>query len=207
MCGEEENFMNILLRSFGTALLMSALLGLGYPLAMTGLAQWLFNGPANGSLVRGFDGELAGSSLIGQDWSVSPVWLQGRPSATGDHAYNPQASGGSNLSPHGEAFAERVAAARAGWQKRALAAGQDKPIPAALLTASGSGLDPHLDLDAALWQVPLIAQARDVDAASVEAVLRHHVVPTGWPWDPQPYVNVLEVNLELDSALGTASSR
>jgi K+-transporting ATPase ATPase C chain len=189
--------MNVLFRSLWTALLMSALLGLGYPLAMTGLAQLLFPGPANGSLVVG-DGKTAGSELIGQDWSKSPRWLQGRPSATGDHPYNPQASGGSNLSPQGKAYADRVAADRAAWEKRAGDAGQQTPVPAALLTTSGSGLDPHLDLAAALWQAPLIAKARDVDESSVEAAIRRHVVSTGWPWDPAPYVNVLDVNLDLD---------
>jgi K+-transporting ATPase ATPase C chain len=165
---------------------------------MTGLAQLAFPGPAHGSLVIGSDGNPVGSELIGQDWSKSPRWLQGRPSATGDHPYNPQASGGSNLSPQGKAYADRVAADRAAWEKRAHDAGQNKPVPQALLTTSGSGLDPHLDLEAALWQVPLVAQARSLDAPSIEAAIRRHVVNTGWPWDPAPYVNVLDVNLDLD---------
>ncbi len=190
--------MNVLFRSLGTTILMSALLGLAYPFAMTGLAQLFFSGPANGSLVLGSDGKPVGSELIGQDWSKSAQWLQGRPSATGDHPYNPQSSGGSNLSPQGKAYADRINADRAGWEKRAHDAGQDKPVPMALLTTSGSGLDPHLDLEAALWQVPLIAKARGVDATSVETAIRHHVVNTGWPWDPAPYVNVLDVNLDLD---------
>ena len=189
--------MKVLLRSLGTALLMSALLGLAYPLAVTGLAQVLFPGPANGSLVLN-NGKPVGSELIGQDWSKSPAWFQGRPSATGDHAYNPLASGGSNLSPHGKGYSDRVTGDLKTWQDRARAAGQNQPVPQALLTTSGSGLDPHLDLDAALWQVPLVARARGVDAAQIETVVRRHIVPTGWPWDPNPYVDVLDVNLDLD---------
>lgn len=191
--------MNVLFRSLWTAAVMSAVLGIGYPLAMTGLAQLLFPGPANGSLVLS-DGKPVGSTLIGQDWSKSAAWLQGRPSATGDHPYNPQASGGSNLSPQGKAYGDRVAADRAAWEKRALEAGQETPVPAALLTASASGLDPHLDLGAALWQAPLIAKARGLEPSAVDAVIRRHVVPTGWPWDAAPYVNVLDVNLDLGPA-------
>lgn len=190
--------MNVLFRSLWTTLLLSVLLGLAYPLVMTGLAQLFFSGTANGSLVLGTDGKPWGSRLIGQDWSKSPEWLQGRPSATGDHSYNPQASGGSNLSPQGKAYADRVAADRSAWEKRARDAGQNQPVPTVLLTTSGSGLDPHLDLEAALWQVPLIAKARGVDVSSVEATVRRHVVNTGWPWDPAPYVNILEINLDLD---------
>src|ERR1041385_5489935 len=133
--------MSVLFRSVGTVFLMSILLGLGYPLAMTGISQLLFPGPANGSLVLGSNGKPLGSRLIGQDWSKSEMWLQGRPSATGDHAYNAQASGGSNLRPHGKVYSDRVAADKKTWEVRAAAAGQSQPVPQALLTASASGLD------------------------------------------------------------------
>lgn len=190
--------MKTILLSLRTTLLMSLLLGLVYPLAITGLSQVLFPHAANGSLVRDGSGAIVGSSLIGQDWSASPAWFSGRPSATGGSAYNPQASGGSNLSPHGKAYADRVESSRAAWTAKALQAGQTSPVPAVLLTASGSGLDPHLDLDAALWQAPIVAHARSLDTRSVENMVKAHVVPAGWPWDPAPFVNLLELNQDLD---------
>lgn len=192
--------MKTLFQSLWTALLMSLLLGLGYPLAMTGLAQVLFPEAANGSLVRDISGTVIGSSLIGQDWSASPSWFSGRPSATGGNAYNPQASGGSNLTPHGKVYSDRVEASRAAWTAKAQEADQTAEVPTTLLTASGSGLDPHLDLNAALWQVPIVALARGVDSAAVEALVRAHTLPTGWPWDPAPFVNLLELNRDLDQA-------
>jgi len=184
--------MKVLGQALWTTLVMSLLLGLAYPLAMTGAAQVLFPAEANGSRVLLPGGSVVGSALIGQDWSSSPRWFQGRPLA----------SGGSNLSPHGKAYGDRVAVARQVWETRATQAGQSAPVPPILLTTSASGLDPHLDLQSALWQVPLVAHARNLNPVVVEALVRSEVVPTGWPWDPAPFVNVLAVNLDLETRFG-----
>lgn len=194
--------MKTFVSSLRILVLLTALLGLGYPLLVTTLAQLAFPVQANGSLV-GAPGQPEGSLLIGQDWP-SPQWFQGRPSATGGQPYNPQASGGSNLSPHGQALADRRAGAEASWKARALQAGQSAPVPEALLSASGSGLDPDLDLEAALWQVPLVAQARQLDPARLEALVRSLAVSPGWPWDPEPSVNVLRLNRALAQMLPKA---
>jgi K+-transporting ATPase ATPase C chain len=162
---------------------------------VTSVAQVVFPYQAAGSLV-GPVGSPVGSTLIGQDWP-SPAWFQGRPSATGGQSYNPMASGGSNLSPHGKALAERRAASATAWQARAQEAQQTSAVPEALLSASGSGLDPHLDLQAALWQVPLVAQARNLDAGELTKLVRSLASTTGWPWDPEPFVNVLGLNRAL----------
>jgi len=120
--------------------LFTVLLGFGYPLFVTVVAQWAFPLQANGSLV-GSPSQPLGSSLIGQDWPA-PQWFQGRPSATGGQPYNPQAIGGSNLSPQGKALAERRVVAEASWKELAAQAGQNEQVPDVLLSASGSGLDP-----------------------------------------------------------------
>lgn len=192
--------MNALVSSLRVLALATLLLGLGYPLLVTSVAQLLFPSQANGSLV-GSPGSPVGSALIGQDWP-SPGWFQGRPSATGGHPYNPQASGGSNLSPHGQALADRRAGAEASWKARALVAGQTAPVPEPLLSASGSGLDPDLDLQAALWQVPLVAQARGLDPATLEALVASLASTPSWPWDPAPAINVLTLNRALAESLG-----
>lgn len=187
--------MNALVSSLRILVVSTVLLGLGYPLVVTTLAQALFPFQANGSLVGPADRPL-GSRLIGQDWS-SPQWFQGRPSATGGQPYNPLASGGSNLSPHGQTLAERRSAAKAAWQARAAEADQSASVPPALLAASASGLDPDLDLGAALWQVPLVARARQLDPLRLEELVRSLAHHPRWPWDPEATVNVLEVNRAL----------
>jgi len=187
--------MKTLVSSLRILGLFTILLGLGYPALVTLLAQAAFPQQANGSLVGPAD-RPEGSWLIGQDWP-SPQWFQGRPSATGGQPSNPQASGGSNLSPHGRALAERRAAAEATWTTRALEAGQAAPVPGVMLSASGSGLDPDLDLGAALWQVPLVARARHLEPARLEDLVRSLARHPGWPWDPEPTVNLLRLNRAL----------
>jgi K+-transporting ATPase ATPase C chain len=192
--------MKTLLVSLRFVLLFTVVLGLGYPLVVTGISQVAFPAQANGSLVLQ-DGKVVGSTLIGQDFSSSPAYFQGRPSATGDHAYNPLASGGSNLSPVGKPFQDRVTAAVQAWQGKQKAAGVDGPIPEALVTASGSGLDPHLSLDAALFQVPFVALARPgSDPQKLTALVESLAVKPLLPWDVAPYVNVLALNQALDKA-------
>lgn len=187
--------MKSLVSSLRILVLFTLVLGLGYPLLVTTLAQLMFPFQANGSLIGASD-KPEGSALIGQDWP-SPLWFQGRPSATGGQPYSPQASGGSNLSPHGQALADRRSAAEASWRARAAEADQNAAVPEALLSASGSGLDPDLDLAAALWQVPLVAQARHLEPAVVEELVRSLAVPPAWPWDPEASVNLLRLNRAL----------
>lgn len=194
--------MNTLVTSLRILVLFTVLLGLGYPLLVTTLAQLVFPFQANGSLIGSPD-KPEGSALIGQDWP-SPLWFQGRPSATGGQPYNPQASGGSNLSPHGQTLADRRSAAESAWRVRAAQAGQNGSVPEALLSASGSGLDPDLDLAAALWQVPLVAHAHQLEPAVLEDLVRSLAVNPGWPWDPEASVNLLQLNRALAQILTKA---
>jgi K+-transporting ATPase ATPase C chain len=190
--------MKTLMVSLRFVLVFTAVLGLGYPLLVTGVSQVVFPAQANGSLVLQ-DAKIVGSTLIGQDFSSSPAYFQGRPSATGDHAYNPAASGGSNLSPVGKAFQERVTASVQTWQEKQKAAGVQGPIPEALVTTSGSGLDPHLSLEATLFQVPFVARARPgSDPQKITELVQSLATRPSLPWDAAAFVNVLELNRALD---------
>lgn len=166
----------------------SLLLGLAYPLAMTGIAQTLLPGQANGSLIER-DGRVVGSSLIGQEFT-GPGYLHGRPSATSP-AYNASASGGSNLGPSSAALKSAVA-------ERAASYGP-LPVPSDAVTTSASGIDPHLSLAAALVQVPRIANARGLDPARVELALRSASSGPAFGFVGGPIVNVLTANLALDA--------
>jgi potassium-transporting ATPase KdpC subunit len=171
------------------------LTGLLYPLAVTGAAQVLFPSRADGSLISE-GGEIIGSRLIGQAFT-NPGYLQGRPSAA---AYDAAASSGSNLGTTSKKLADRAAAD----EKRLLAENPDArgPIPADLLAASASGLDPHVSPAAALWQVPRIARARKVAPERIRAVLETHIEGRELGFMGEPRVNVLEVNLALDRQFG-----
>ncbi|NYZ15607.1 potassium-transporting ATPase subunit KdpC [Azospirillum sp. RWY-5-1] len=172
---------------------MTVLTGLVYPLTVTGLAGLLFPWQAAGSLVeRG--GTTVGSTLIAQPFT-RPDHLQPRPSAAGE-GYDAASSGASNLGPTSKALVERVAARVAALR----AANPDSPgvVPAELVTASGSGLDPHLSPATALWQAPRIAKARGLPLDTVRAVIERHTEGRQWGLLGEPRVNVLLVNLELD---------
>lgn len=172
----------------------SLILGIGYPLALTGVAQVLMPAKANGSMIER-DGVVVGSALIGQSFT-GPGWLHGRPSAT-DPAYNAGSSTGSNLGPSSAALLAQVG-------ERAAAFGPG-PVPSEMATASGSGLDPHVTLDAALRQVPRIAQARGMDPAAVEQAIGAATTGPAFGFLGAPIVNVLDANLALEGAqaLGT----
>jgi K+-transporting ATPase ATPase C chain len=173
---------------------LTVITGLVYPALVTGIAQVAFPFQANGSLVY-HQGRVRGSALIGQPFS-DPKYFWGRPSATSPYAYNAEASAGSNLGPtNPELLArvkERVEALRRSQP------GSDRLIPVDLVTASGSGLDPHLSPAAALYQVPRIARVRGLSEASVTGLVAQHLEKRWFGILGEPHVNVLELNLDLD---------
>ncbi len=172
-------------------ILFAALLGIGYPLAMTGIGQTLFPAQANGSLVIA-DGRVIGSTVVGQAFT-SERYFQTRPSAAGKDGYDGLASSGSNLGPAAQALVDRV---KPDVEKRR-AEGVSGAIPADLVTASGSGLDPDLSPAAALAQAPRIARVRDLPVARVRALI---AAQTETSLFGDPHVNVLALNRALDAA-------
>jgi K+-transporting ATPase ATPase C chain len=180
------------------AVVTLVLTGLAYPLAMTALAQLLFPRQANGSLLMR-DGRAVGSELVAQAFT-RPGYLQPRPSAAGA-GYDAAASSGSNLGPTSQKLRDRVAA-DVGRLKREnpLAPG---PVPAELVTTSGSGLDPHLSPGAALWQAARIAAARGRTRQEIEALIAERTEPRTFGLLGEPRVNVLLFNIALDERFGS----
>jgi K+-transporting ATPase ATPase C chain len=175
---------------------LSVLTGLVYPLATTGIAQAAFPRQAAGSLIVR-DGKPVGSALIGQNFS-DPKYFWGRPSATSPMPNNASASGGSNLGPLNPALADAVK----GRIEALRAADPDNiaPVPVDLITASGSGLDPHISVAAALYQAPRVAQARAQSPAQMQALITQHSEGPWLGFLGEPRINVLHLNLALDAA-------
>jgi K+-transporting ATPase ATPase C chain len=174
------------------------LTGILYPLGMTALAQVLFPTAANGSLARDERGKVVGSRLLGQTFT-NPAYFQARPSAAGN-GYDPLASGGSNFGPTSAKLQDRVKADIARLRKENPEATGD--IPAELVAASGSGLDPHISPGAARWQVARVARARGVAAARVTTTLEATINGRDLGFLGEPTVNVLDLNLALDRQFG-----
>lgn len=180
---------------------LSLVTGLAYPLAVTGVAQLAFPSAANGSLVLRGDGQVLGSELIGQPFG-DPKHFWSRPSATGDRPYDGANSAGSNLGPSNPALADAVRARIAAL--RAADPGNLAPVPADLVTASASGLDPHISRAAADYQAARVARARGLPLARVQGLVERLAEGPLLGFIGEPRVNVLRLNLALDAA--TASS-
>ena len=176
------------------------LLGVAYPLAVTGLAQVLFPDKANGQLIER-DGRIIGSRIIGQAFS-SPGYFHSRPSAAGT-GYDAANSGGTNLGPTNRRLVDSVRlaveAARAENPEACGARGATCPVPVDLVTSSASGLDPHISPAAAAFQIPRVAHERRVATEEIERLVRAHTIDRQLGFLGEPVVNVLELNLDLDA--------
>ena len=179
--------------------LLSAITGLLYPLLVTGLAKLAFPHQASGSLLRDGQGQVVGSALIGQNFT-DPRYFWGRPSATSPMPYNAANSGGSNLGPLNpaliDAVKDRIEALKAADPNNAV------PIPVDLVTASASGLDPHISVAGALYQSGRVARARGLSDEAMRTLLADHTEGKLLGVIGEPRVNVLELNLALDRSKG-----
>jgi len=201
--------LDIMLPAARVSLITCALCGIAYPLAVTGLGQWLFPHQANGSLEKAPDGTVLGSELIGQNWT-GDAWFHGRPSATTDAdphdptktinaPYNAASSAGSNLGPTSKALQDRF-----GSDRQTLEQVQPelvgKLLPADMLTASASGLDPDISPANARLQIVRVARARNVAPEQIATLISEHVMPRSLKIFGEPRVNVLQLNLALETA-------
>jgi K+-transporting ATPase ATPase C chain len=190
--------LKVLRQSLVTLVVMVALTGVVYPLVITGIAEGLFSHEAGGSMIVE-DQQVVGSELIGQPFS-DPGYFWSRPSATTPVPYNAGASSGSNLGPTNpallQAIQERVAALRAADP------GNTAEVPVDLVTASGSGLDPHISPAAAEYQVARVARVRGLGEEAVRGLVAEHTEGRRWGVLGEPRVNVLELNLALDALTG-----
>jgi potassium-transporting ATPase KdpC subunit len=176
-------------------LCLTLLTGVLYPTLVTGLAQLFFPRQANGSLVTR-SGQVVGSALIGQQFS-DPKYIWGRLSAAGGSPYNAAASGGSNLGPTNPALLDQAQARIDAL--RAADPDNTAPVPVDLVTASGSGLDPHISVAAARYQAARVARVRGLTLSQVQALIDQHTTGRTLGLLGEPRVNVLELNLALDA--------
>jgi len=176
-------------------ILMTLLLGVVYPLAMTGLCQVLFPRQADGSLIAAGDRVVVGSELIGQNFT-RPEYFQGRPSAAGSDGYDATASSGSNYGPTNQKLIDRVKGSLEKFRKEN--PDYQGSIPADLVIASSSGLDPHLSPESARAQAPRVARARGVPADQINLLISRFTEGPDLGLLGEPRVNVLKLNLALD---------
>jgi potassium-transporting ATPase KdpC subunit len=180
----------------GMLVLMTVLTGLVYPLALTGVLQIALPASSNGSLITR-NGAVTGSALIGQTFT-SDVYFHGRPSAAGQSGYDAAASSGSNLGPLSKKLLDRVTAA-----VQRVRGGEAGPVPADAVMASGSGLDPDITPEYALFQIARVAKARGVDPAHIEAIVAKAKTSPFLGVIGEPHVNVLLLNMALDEELAS----
>lgn len=188
---------NQMLPALRMTLLLTVVTGVIYPGVVTGLCQLLFKSQANGSLLTR-NGQVVGSSLIGQNFNRAE-YFHPRPSAAGSDGYDASASGGSNLGPTSQKLVDRVKGSVI--KVRAENAELTGPLPADLVTASGSGLDPHVSPASAFLQVARVAEARRVSPDRVKQLVEAHVEARSLGFLGEPRVNVLTLNLALDETL------
>ena len=191
-------------RHLGTAVIYTVVsvivLGLIFPLVMTGLAQVLFHNQANGSIVYQ-NGKPIGSTIIGQLWT-KPQYFHGRPSAAGK-GYDPTSTGATNLGPTSKKLVDSTKAAIAALKKENPDA--TGPIPMDLVTSSGSGIDPDVSPEGAYYQIPRVAKARGMSQDAVRAIVDAHVTPRTLGFLGEPRVNVLALNRALDAQASGAA--
>lgn len=193
------NIVNeIKISALATIVLGSVCCGL-YPVVVWGMGQVLFNRQANGSLVYGQDGKVIGSELIGQNFNGS-TYFNPRPSAAGTAGYDPTSSGGSNLGPTQKAFIDSVKQRVADYRK-ANGLSETQLVPADAVTASASGLDPHISVKNALLQLPRVAKERKISEDDVRKVVDQYTDKPDFGIFGESRVNVLMVNLALDGKL------
>jgi K+-transporting ATPase ATPase C chain len=189
----KKNLITAVLMTVATA----ALLGIVYPLVVTGLAQLIFPRQANGELIHAQDGTVVGSRLIGQPFS-GPGYFHSRPSAAGAAGYDASASAGSNLGPTNAQLITRVN----GDVARLQAENPSSAIPVDLVTTSGSGLDPDITPAAANFQIRRVAAERKIPEAEIARLVQEHSENRQWGFFGEPRVHVLELNLALDARYG-----
>ncbi|MCC8465877.1 potassium-transporting ATPase subunit KdpC [Photorhabdus bodei] len=186
----------IWLRSSVVLLIFLTLItGVAYPLLATGLSELMFPYQAQGSMVKQ-DGQTVGSELIGQPFTKA-IYFQGRPSATVDYPYNPQSSGGSNLAATNPILNDEIK--RRVEQLRQFNRQPDIPVPVDLVTASASGLDPHISPAAADFQAQRVADARHLPIKVIKQLIRDNIEPPPSEFLGEPVINVLKLNLALDN--------
>ena len=193
VASKRESTLSHLVTSILYTIVTVILLGLIYPVVMTGLGMLIFPNQANGSFVNS-NGKVVGSAIIGQLWT-KPQYFQGRPSAAGKNGYDPTNTGGTNLGPTSKKLIDATKATIAALKKANPDAVGEPPMD--LVTSSASGIDPDISPEAAAWQIPRVAKARHMTEAAVETIVDAHIAGRTFGILGEPRVNVLALNRAL----------